>query len=128
MSLDDSTIPVHNKKRLEVNSPKELEQRLEEYPLNKDFIDWVVNLGYTISYVDMIPQGGTSFYTREIFIREHQKPPVTQDFVLMHELIHIAVPTLNKRHEYAIDRVAARLMKNEELIEYIKKTIKIQTS
>ncbi|MEK6862349.1 MAG: hypothetical protein AABY07_10390 [Nanoarchaeota archaeon] len=124
--------PVHNKKRLEFSSPKGLEQKLQEYPLNKGFIDWVVNLGYKIRYLDMLPAGGTSFDTREIFIRVYQKPLVSHDLVLVHELIHISVPIESidrvKKYEYVIDKIAKRYAKDKEFMDYIKKSIKIQPS
>lgn len=47
-----SSLPIHDRRRLRFRSPREFKETLlQHYPLTNQFIDWVVEQGFQIVYI-----------------------------------------------------------------------------
>lgn len=132
--MNKDNFRVHDKRRLKFSSPEGLKEKLIEYPLTRDFIDSIANQGFKICYRndDFGSLGVVNYGIKEIWINAHKRPTEI-DLTLVHELIHLAVsfsPIIYESIEYEkiIDKIAEVYTKDKDFMDYIKKTIKIQTS
>ena len=125
-------IPVQDERRLKFRGPKELKKRFEQYPLDRNFVDWVRDIGYKISY-DKSLFPCVSFEKRIIFNERFE------DISLLHELVHISVPDhrlmfrylgrcnlgnkIYEKYEEVIEEVAEKLLGLEGFVDYVERTI-----
>jgi hypothetical protein len=128
--------PVHDKRRLRFRSPEQMKQIFLEFPLNKEFVDWVVKLGFKVAYAEnWKPDSGAVWWSLNKIIVSSGGNRDLEDLVLMHELIHIGLsenisftymglPGL-EAYERAIDEIAKHHLKDKNLLDYIK--IKLPT-
>lgn len=121
--------PIHNKRRLTFGSPEELKKILQDYPLTKDFVDWVVEQGFKIIYQSdwRAGNGLVSWGSRQIMVGSQGKTCLI-DKTLVHELIHISVPGNHdprESHEEAIDQIADIYLNDSGFMKYLKKKIPI---
>src|SRR3989338_3154041 len=130
-------IPIHHERRLKFRGPKELKKRFEQYPLDRDFVDWVRGVGYKISYGKVL-FSCVSFEEKMIIITDFVKPE-EYNAHLLHELVHISVPDhrlmfrylgrcnlgnkIYGRYEEVIEEVAEKLLGLEGFVDYVKRTI-----
>lgn len=160
--LRDGNIPYHKVERLDFDSPETFRRRLQEYPLDKDFIDWVKDNGWVVKYDYLFDGGLANFKTKRILVGtlsgcmdnedrrtaicylENEKGYVKDwsiidfenlELILMHELIHVAVPNLKtaemvfdytpegKVYEGIITEEARTYIPNRELMKYIHSMI-----
>jgi hypothetical protein len=118
------------------SNPEELKTIVpRHYPLTKEFIDWVVEQGFKISYFPDWREGVGAVWwgLRRIALSPKGEQGLI-DKVLVHELIHIAIPGVpgslarlreKERCEEVIDAIADIYLDDPELMEYIKKTIPV---
>ncbi len=127
--------PIHNERRLTFSSPEGLKRiLLQDYPLTKEFIDWVVEQGFKIIYQPDLKEGNGLVFggwgpreRREIWVSSQGKASL-KDKVLVHELIHISVPGNHEpREDYekTIDQIADIYLNDSEFMKYLKKKMPV---
>jgi len=131
-------MPINDERRLGFDNPEDLRMRFEQYPLDKDFVDWVRNNGYKIyyNYALLSGQGRICFARRLIEVGFGEEGTDSQEvnLSLLHELVHISVPdsrlsTFHRRskiygeYERVIENVAEKLLGLEGFLDYVKKTV-----
>ncbi len=126
--------PVHDKRRLRFNSPEGMIHAFRRFPLNKDFIDWVVDQGYRLVYSPYFKGGEGAVpggKSKSIFISPYGSQD-TIDLVIMHELVHVAhSKDINwecgsdeaEKYDSAIEEIAKDYVKDKAFLAYIKRKI-----
>ncbi len=122
--------PDHIRRRLQFSSPEGLKKLFRLFPLDKDFIDWVVGQGFKIVYRKSFSDGmgSVSWVSREINVSPKGDSKLV-NLVKVHELVHIALTreinigglSLKEYEEYekAIDEIAMSHINNSELMLYL---------
>jgi len=137
--LQERNVLYHKKERLNFNSSETFRQRLEEYPLDRDFVDWAVKEGYIVIYeMEEYLDGEADFRRRLIKVIGLGTVPFDAlEFVLAHELIHVSTPNLitgeeGKRfghskkgivYEDIINEFAEKYVSNRPFMNYIHQII-----
>lgn len=129
--------PVHDKRRLKFSSPEGLKKVLQRFPLNKEFIDWVVEQGFKIEYRSDWREGrGAVWWGLKRIVVSSQGETDLMNKTLVHELIHISVPGIPSPwdawisqipYEEMIDQIAEIYLNDLEFMEYLKEKIPIFT-
>lgn len=124
-------VPLHDCRRLSFHDPPGLARILREYPLDTDYIDWIVRKGYRIFLDADRPSGsGFTLLGRKIEVGIREGMNGLAGLTLAHELIHTAVPDMRlslylcaspERHEAyeaVIDEAALGYTWNRQFIEH----------
>jgi len=125
--------PYHIRRRLGFNSPEQFRKLFELFPLNSEFIDWVVEQGFKIFYKDNFyaGMGCTDWQNKEIWISPKGDSKLIR-LVKVHELIHVALVgtkfktrTMDEQEKYekTIDEIAQKYVDNEEFIRSMETRI-----
>ncbi len=118
------------------SSPKELKALvLQYYPITREFINWVAEQGFEISYfLDWREGTGAVWWSLRRIAVSSQGEQKIIDQTLLHEIVHITIPGVpngwgwwgeDKKIEEAIDEIADTYLEDSELVEYIKKKIPV---
>ena len=126
--------PVHDKRRLSFYSPESMITAFLSFSLNKNFIDWVVNQGFKVTYQDTWKPGEGSVWwsLKKINVSSKGSPDLV-DLTLMHELVEVALSQNitfayesidnQKKYEESIDKIARQHLKDKEFLDYIKRKL-----
>jgi hypothetical protein len=132
----DGSSLVYDEKRSDFEDPEGLEKMLRALPLDKKFIDWVVDdQEYIIIYMPdwNSGKGLMCFNPPRIWLGNNGESRLI-DLTLAHELIHISVPdkrlyshvcgdSLYKKYEEVIDRLAETYVQDIAFLDYAKEKI-----
>lgn len=137
---DNNPAPLHNRLRLFWRNPETFDSCLAEHPLDADFVNWAYSSGFWINYnLGREAGSGRLWITKEIEIGVRERKEWTKkknlfeiDIIIMHELIHVAVPHKRiehfnsfedkrlKEYEAIIDKHATKYAKNSLFMDYVK--------
>ncbi len=124
--------PIYDKRMQRFCSPADLKEIFRRKPLDKKFIDWVVERRFEIVYHFSFEEGSGAVWwgPRWIVVSPHGQDGIA-NLTLIHELIHVAVPgnygNYDQRYEEAIDEIAENYVNDIEFLDYIKRKIPIIT-
>lgn len=126
------------RRRFKFNSPEKLKELFTQYPLDKNFIDWVYNLGFKIFYNQEMHKGGgcVNWDDKLIVVSTKSEDSRLIKLITVHELVHIASGNeiemelynsppekhldLYDGYEKAIDDIAEEHLNNKVFMEYME--------
>ncbi|MBS3079503.1 hypothetical protein J4218_05250 [Candidatus Pacearchaeota archaeon] len=130
--------PVHDVRRLSFSSPEELKEIFIKFPLDREFVDWMVSNDFVLWYrpdwgvgLGRILHGYITDGKRviEVGMNGNDFLGGEVDLTILHELIHVAIPDIRlglwfgRKYEGVIDEIAQGYLHRDGFLDYIREYI-----